>query len=61
MIYAPPEWIRLKRVNGDRASVWSLGILLYNMIYGDVPFHDEIEIVKFELNLSDNFSKGTYF
>ncbi|KAK2814405.1 hypothetical protein Q5P01_000533 [Channa striata] len=56
--YGPPERISSRGLFRARpAEVWSLGILLYSMVHGNVPFEENSEIVRgrlrFKTGLSD--------
>ncbi|CAJ0580852.1 unnamed protein product, partial [Mesorhabditis spiculigera] len=43
-LYCPPEWFLRSLYLGKEATVWSLGVLLYNMLNGRVPYRNEKDI-----------------
>jgi len=59
LVYCCPEWLQLGYYHAESATVWSLGCLLYDMVVGDVPFHDRQQIIRAEPTFSDRVSPGT--
>jgi 5'-AMP-activated protein kinase catalytic alpha subunit len=53
--YAAPEMISGKRYSGDISDLWSVGIILYVMLCGFLPFDDENNKSLYKKILSGNY------
>jgi serine/threonine protein kinase len=54
--YAAPEWVTCRRYFGLPQTVWSLGILLYDLVCGDIPFSDDLAIIKCQPQFPNHLS-----
>ncbi|XP_053095372.1 serine/threonine-protein kinase pim-1 [Pangasianodon hypophthalmus] len=57
LAFCPPEWVMFKRYEGIPATIWGLGVLLYNLVCGDYPFKSENDLEVGHLKLCPGVSR----
>ncbi|KAL7668022.1 hypothetical protein ACOME3_008740 [Neoechinorhynchus agilis] len=56
--FKPPEYVKTGRYYAESSTVWALGVLLYDMVVGKLPYENEVEIINNELDLKCPLSAG---
>uniref|UniRef100_A0A8C4S9J5 Serine/threonine-protein kinase 1 n=1 Tax=Erpetoichthys calabaricus TaxID=27687 RepID=A0A8C4S9J5_ERPCA len=57
-LYSPPEWFLFGMYKAEPATVWSLGVLLFEILSGKQPFHSTVEIIECNIIFTSHFSEG---
>jgi serine/threonine protein kinase len=54
--YKPPEYIKSKAYSAQSSTIWTMGVLLYDMCNGQLPFETEHEIVEQSVQVKTQLS-----
>lgn len=56
--YTPPEWFLQRKYHAGPATVWSVGVTLYSIVSGFLPFSSPRHIIKGRLWFDNDLSPG---
>ncbi|KAI5085583.1 serine/threonine-protein kinase pim-3-like, partial [Silurus meridionalis] len=56
--YAPPEWFKKKKYLAEPATVWSVGVTLYRLVCGSLPFNTRKDVKHGHVRFSRSHSEG---
>lgn len=56
--YCPPEWLHEGKYLGRPSTVWSLGVLLFYLVCGHLPFMNSDQIINGIIPICHHVSKG---
>nr|CAB3264886.1 serine/threonine-protein kinase par-1-like [Phallusia mammillata] len=54
--FYPPEWFNEHYYNARTAAIWSLGVLLFDMLCGEIPFKSKTKIAQGKFDFKGNVS-----
>ena len=58
IVYCPPEMFLERRYHAAPTTVWSLGVLLFRMVCGHLPFLEFMDVIAGNLDFKDGVSSG---
>ncbi|KDE02753.1 CAMK/CAMKL/MARK protein kinase [Microbotryum lychnidis-dioicae p1A1 Lamole] len=58
--YCAPEVVAAKRYHGEEVDIWSLGVILYTLLAGSLPFDDDDEGLMKEMILKCEYDIPTW-
>lgn len=57
--FASPEYVKHIPVKGPEAEVWTMGVVLYTIVFGENPFHTTEDVLKYNIKFPEE-NTGKY-
>ncbi|KAI8138004.1 kinase-like domain-containing protein [Fennellomyces sp. T-0311] len=61
LAYSAPEVILRQKYTGPETDIWSLGVILYTLLAGELPFDDDSDIVTQRKIVKGDYAMPAYF